>query len=351
MLLGEMPVEVSASGGSYLQPGVVDVTVTTIRFASGVRGHIFVSWLHPFKEQKLIVIGDKRMVVFDDVAPQNKLLIFEHKIDWIDRLPIPRKEDAQVIKLPAIEPLAEECSQFIKSIATRKKPPTDGEEGLRVLRVLEACQESLKYNGKVINLFAVKPDYFVHESSIVEKDTSIGEGTKIWHFSHIMEGATIGKNCTIGQNVFIGRGVQIGDNVKIQNNVSVFEGVILEDNVFCGPACVFTNVINPRSTIPRKNEFRPTLVKEGATIGANATIICGNTIGRFSFIGAGAVVTKDVPDFALVYGNPAKIQGWVCVCGEKLSFSSPQKKYEQAQCSACGKSYQKAAEKVYLREG
>lgn len=176
--------------------------------------------------------------------------------------------------------------------------------------------------------------FFGHETSIVEKPCQIGEGTKIWQFCHIMPQVTIGKNCVIGQSVFIGKGVKIGNNVKIENNVSVFEGVTLEDGVFCGPSCVFTNVINPRSHISRKHEFKPTLVKKGATIGANATIVCGNTVGRYAFIGAGAVVTKDVPDHALVYGNPAQFEGWVCECGVKLQEAGG-----KAHCPECGKTY------------
>ncbi|UCD54107.1 MAG: N-acetyltransferase [Dehalococcoidia bacterium] len=175
---------------------------------------------------------------------------------------------------------------------------------------------------------------FVHDTSIVEKPCDIGEGTKIWHFSHVMPDVTIGKKCVIGQNVFIGKGVKIGNNVKIENNVSIFEGVTLEDDVFCGPSCVFTNVVNPRSHIPRRHEFKPTLVKKGATIGANATLICRNTIGKYAFIGAGAVVTRDIPDYALAYGNPAQVHGWICQCGIKL-----QKDGDSYICSGCGKSY------------
>ena len=370
LLLEEMPQEVSAHGGTYLQQEIADVTVTNLRFSSGVRAHIFVSWLHPYKEQKLVVVGDKKMAVFDDVAPKDKLLLFEHQIDWIDRVPVPHQEDAKVVSFPDTEPLKEECREFLESITTRQKPRSNGEEGLRVLKILEASQQSLKNNGRVVSLvkFDSQPKYFIHETSIVERDCIIGEGTRIWHFSHIMEGARIGRNCSIGQNVFIGRKVRIGNNVKIQNNVSIYEGVTLEDGVFCGPSCVFTNVFNPRSLVPRKDEFRKTLVMEGATIGANATIICGNTLGRFSFIGAGAVVTQDVPDYALVYGNPGKIAGWMCECGVKLSFSpSPREEAktrklildestpqssspEQTQsgkCAACGRQYEKIGEKVY----
>ena len=176
--------------------------------------------------------------------------------------------------------------------------------------------------------------FFIHETSIVEEPCEIGEGTKIWHFSHLMPHVRIGKNCVIGQNIFIGKGVKIGSNVKIENNVSLFEGVTLEDDVFCGPSSVFTNVINPRSCVSRKHEFKPTLVKEGATIGANATIICGNTIGKYAFVGAGSVVTKSVPDYALVYGNPGRIQGWVCECGINL-----QEDEGKAWCPECGNDY------------
>lgn len=185
--------------------------------------------------------------------------------------------------------------------------------------------------------------YYAHPTAIIGDQVEIGEGTKIWHFSHIMAGAKIGKNCTIGQNVFISSGAILGDNIKVQNNVSIYDGVILEDDVFCGPSMVFTNVYNPRSFISRRKEFRKTLVKKGATIGANATIICGNVIGEYAFIGAGSVVTKDVPDYALVYGNPGKVKGWVCQCAEEITFRSG-----KAICKACGKRYRKDRNGVSL---
>lgn len=188
-------------------------------------------------------------------------------------------------------------------------------------------------------------DYSVHESSYVDEGCEIGEETRIWHFSHIMQGCKIGKRCSIGQNVVISPGVTLGDGVRIQNNVSVFTGVICEDDVFLGPSCVFTNVINPRAFINRKQEFRPTLIKKGASIGANATIVCGHTIGKYAFIGAGAVVTRDVPDYALVYGNPARIHGYVCQCGEQILFTSG-----FAACPSCGKCYTMDQENFNVKE-
>ena len=185
--------------------------------------------------------------------------------------------------------------------------------------------------------------YFVHESSYIDNNVKIGKNTKIWHFCHILENTRIGKDCIIGQNVMAGPDVTIGNGCKIQNNVSIYKGVTLKDYVFVGPSAVFTNVINPRAFIERKDEFKPTLVKKGATIGANATIICGVTIGRYAFVGAGAVVTKDVGDYTLVVGVPAKPIGYVCECGERLNF-----KGKYAQCKKCGKKYRKEASRGRL---
>lgn len=184
--------------------------------------------------------------------------------------------------------------------------------------------------------------YFVHESSYIDEGCKIGEGTKIWHFSHIMAGAIIGNNCNLGQNVVISPKVVLGNNIKIQNNVSVYEGVICEDDVFLGPSCVFTNVINPRSFISRKEEYRKTIIHKGASIGANSTIVCGHNIGKYAFVGAGSVVTKDIPDYACVVGNPCKILYYVCKCGEVLYFSNK----NECKCKKCNKKYIKNEEKV-----
>lgn len=347
MLLGELPKEVSTHGGNYLHPTIADVTFTNFSFGSGVRAHLFVSWLHPYKEQKMVIVGEKKMAVFDDVSPDRKLLLFPHKIEWINREPVPSRGSGEIVSFTMKEPLREECLHFLESISTRKRPKTDGAEGLRVLEVLQVCQDSLQQQGRPLRVGgmspAAEPAFYVHPTSLLDDGAVVGEGTKIWHFSHVMKGSEIGRNCNIGQNVVVSPQVKIGNGVKVQNNVSIYTGVTLEDDVFCGPSMVFTNVINPRSAVSRKDEFKSTLVMQGASIGANATVVCGTTIGRYAFIGAGAVVTKDVPDFALVYGNPAAQHGWICRCGVKLTF-----KRSKAACSACGTPYRRDKKGCHL---
>ena len=186
--------------------------------------------------------------------------------------------------------------------------------------------------------------YFVHSSSLVDDGCTIGEQTKIWHFCHVLSGATIGQRCSLGQNVSVGEKAVIGNDVKIQNNVSVYDGVTLEDGVFCGPSMVFTNDINPRARYPKHGKYVPTLVKEGASIGANATIVCGITIGRHAMIGSGSVVTKNIPDYAIAYGAPATVLGWICECGQKLHFDAK----DTATCKGCDRSYIKKDEVVTL---
>lgn len=189
-------------------------------------------------------------------------------------------------------------------------------------------------------------DYFVHESSYIDEGAEIGAGTRIWHFCHVMPRARIGERCNIGQNVLVASDVTIGNNVKIQNNVSLYTGVIVEDDAFLGPSMVFTNVVNPRSHVSRKDEYKTTLVRQGATVGANATIVCGTTLGKYCFVGAGSVVTRDVPDYALVYGSPARLHGWMCQCGEQLKFEK-----DRAVCSSCGDAYRKQDQVVSPERG
>jgi UDP-2-acetamido-3-amino-2,3-dideoxy-glucuronate N-acetyltransferase len=343
MLLGEMPKTVTALGGCYLHHEIADVTMSTLSFPSGVKAHIFVSWLHPYKEQKLVVVGDRKMAVFDDTLKEGKLCVFDEGIEWVNRMPVPRKKDPVSIEIKQDEPLRSECAHFLSAVANGTAPKTDGPSALRVLKILNACEKSLAQQGAPVDIVSssVSDGYFAHPTACIEDSVSIGRGTKIWHFSHIMEGASLGEWCNVGQNVVVGPNVRIGNGVKIQNNVSVYEGVTLEDGVFCGPSIVFTNVFNPRSHIPRKSEIRTTLVKKGATIGANATIVCGNTVGKFSFVGAGTVVTKDIPDYALYVGNPGSTRGWMCACGAKIGFET-----DQAQCTQCSARYVKNGTKV-----
>jgi len=333
-LLGETPIRVGAHGGSYLDPRTIDTTLTTCEFASGVQAHIFVSWLHPFKEQKLAVVGTKKMAVFDDVQREHKLVLYSHRIEWLDRTPVAHKAEGEAVELPPFEPLRQECEHFLECIRTREAPRTDGKSALRVLEVLEACEQSLRAQGSPVETSAAAPRYYAHPTAVIDKGAQIGDGTKIWHFSHIMPDSKLGTNCNLGQNVVISPGVKLGNNVKIQNNVSVYTGVELEDEVFCGPSMVFTNVVNPRSHVVRKNEYRPTLVRRGASIGANATVVCGVTLGKYSFIGAGAVVTRDVPDYALMVGVPAVQTGWMCYCGTRLQHTAG-----KGSCAGCGREY------------
>lgn len=350
-LANEQPEWVLATGGAYLHQRIADVTTTHLEFPSGLRAHIFVSWLHPFKEQKLVVVGDRKMAVFDDTEPwADKFRLYPHEITWHGNVPVPARAEPERVEVAPAEPLRMECEHFLHCITNGQTPFTDGEEGLRVLRILNAGQRSLDAGGRRIQPEKGMPSQKAsgasspapqgvflaegsraHETAIVDDDVVIGAGSKVWHFSHILPGSRIGERCNIGQNVVIGPNVTIGNGCKIQNNVSVYEGIILDDDVFCGPSMVFTNVMNPRAHISRKAEFKPTQVKQGVTIGANATIVCGHVLGRYCFIGAGAVVTQDVPDHALMVGNPARQMGWMCACGVRLS--------EELKCPACGEVY------------
>jgi UDP-2-acetamido-3-amino-2,3-dideoxy-glucuronate N-acetyltransferase len=325
---GRLPQEVRCVGGSYLTEGVADTTLTTFKFEAGVRAHVYVTWLNPFKEQKLTVVGSQGMVVFDDTRTwSEKLLIHRNYLTWTDgRSPTPSKVTGEYLAVPEQEPLKQECLHFIECCQTRQKPRTDSAEGLRVLQVLKAAQESLQHDGdarqpqKMLNESA--SNFYAHPTALIDPLARIGKGSKVWHFSHVMANAQIGDNCNLGQNVVISPGVVLGRNVKVQNNVSIYTGTVVEDDVFLGPSCVLTNVSNPRSQVNRRNLYEKTTIRRGATVGANSTIVCGTTLGRYSFVAAGCVVTKDVPDYALVRGNPGKQVGWMSRHGHRLNFDA-----------------------------
>ncbi len=324
----QLPDQVQCVGGSYLTSGVADTTLTSLRFPSGLRAHVYVSWLNPFKEQKLTVVGSGGMAVFDDTKPwAQKLLLHRDYLTWTGgRTPMPSKSGGEAVEVPEAEPLREECLHFLRSCQDRSRPRTDAAEGLRVLRVLHMAQRSLEQDGEAVEKTSPPPKevakaelgYFAHPTAQVDEGAVIGKGTKIWHFCHVMRGARIGERCIFGQNVNVDGGVRIGNNVKVQNNVSIYTGLEIEDDVFLGPSCVLTNVTNPRSQVKRHSLYEKTVIKRGATVGANATVVCGVTLGRYCFVGAGAVVTKDVPDYALVVGNPARQKGWMSRHGHLL---------------------------------
>lgn len=333
--VGRMPEQVSSHGGAFLQPRLQDTTLTFLSYSGNVVGHIFVSWLHPFKEHRLVVIGSKGMLSFEDSSRDKHLYFYEKGIDWVQGAPTKRDGPTEIVPYGSESPLTAELAYFADHLQGGIEICT-AESGLEVLTILEQASESLGGEpAEPVHPPADKP-HFVHPSSFVDKDVAIGKGTRIWHFSHVQSHAAIGENCSLGQNVNIGSNVKIGNHVKIQNNVSVYEGVELEDYVFCGPSMVFTNVIDPRSKYPQRGSefYRPTLVKEGASIGANATVVCGHTIGRHAFIGAGAVVTEDVPDFALMLGVPARQAGWVCECGKRLADADG-----PIECPSCQRPY------------
>lgn len=342
-LIGSLPVEVVSRGGAFVQPHIHDSTMTILTYPNNIVGHIFVSWLHPFKEHRLVVIGSKGMLSYEDHSPEKELLFFEKGIDWVKGEPVSRDGATENVPYEKTMPLTEEMKHFLSAVEGGAVEVAGSQNGVEVLEILEKASESLLNqsaasisSSQVVQSGDQEKGFFVHPSSYVDENVTIEEGSKIWHFSHIQSGTKIGKKCSIGQNVNVGNNVKIGSHVKIQNNVSVYEGVELEDYVFCGPSMVFTNVMDPRSKYPQRGGsfYKKTLVRVGASIGANATIVCGNTIGRHAFIGAGSVVTKDVPDFAMMVGVPAMQIGWMCECGEKLS-----KVEASAACKRCGLNY------------
>jgi UDP-2-acetamido-3-amino-2,3-dideoxy-glucuronate N-acetyltransferase len=351
-LLGQEPTSCSCQGAAYLNSDVADVTLSELAFPGGVNAHIFVSWLHPFKEHRLVVIGSEKMAVFNDTASE-KLKIYPHRVEWKQQIPTAVKAEGEIVKIESTEPLRLECQHFLECIATRNPPLTDGAEGLRVLRILDRLQKSME-DGWAEGATPLLPDasgastedparYFVHPTAVVDEPCEIGDGTKIWHFSHVMKNTRIGRNCSFGQNCHVAGDVIIGNWVKAQNNVSIYTGTEIEDFVFLGPSCVLTNITNPRSEINRHALYEKTLLQRGCTIGANATVLCGITIGRYAFIGAGAVVTRTVPDYALMVGSPARQVGWMSRHGLPLKNPDAEGIYT---CPESGWRYQEVEQGV-----
>ncbi len=326
--------EITAAGLAALQPGIEDDVYVHLTFENGVQAYIHVSWLWPEDERKTVITGTGGMITYDE--HENKVWLHKKGVrgdlsTW--------DEGRQELPVEQKDALEEEAKHFLHSVSSRTAPLTGGKKGRDVIDVLVRA-------GSALESTSAKKGYFAHETACIDEPVKIGKGTQVWHFTHVMAGAEIGENCKIGQNVFIAKNVKIGNNVKIQNNVSVYEGVTLEDDVFCGPSMVFTNVKTPRSAYPRNTseDYAQTIVKRGASIGANATVVCGVTIGEHALIGAGAVVTKDIPPHALVTGIPARITGWVCECGMPLTTEG-----SSMNCKECGKQYKKQGPSAVCR--
>lgn len=335
------PLTVTSTGGAFVQPHLHDSTMTVITYPNNIIGHIFVSWLHPFKEQRLVVIGSKGMVSFEDSSADKALLFYEKGVDMVNGMPVPRNGATENVPYEQKQALEEELRYFLGCLGGAPVERADARSAVQVLEMLERASEGLLATPPAPKapVEAPKPAFYAHPTSVIDDGAEIGEGTKVWHFSHVQPGSKIGKNCSLGQNVNVANNVRIGNNVKIQNNVSIYEGVELEDYVFCGPSMVFTNILDPRCKYPQRGAefYKKTIVREGASIGANATIVCGSTVGRHAFVAAGAVVTKDVPDFALVAGVPAKRISWACECGERLPAAA---KSSPIACPRCALNYQ-----------
>ena len=332
-LAGSAPEAVACQGATEPDGRIADLLLATLRFPGGLAGHVLAGGLHPEPEHCLVAVGERATAVLDDGAPWERKLVLGSGPGGA----------AVAVPLAAADLERALCEAFLQHVATRE-PDGEVARELEVLHLLEAAARAPQPPDQPQPPPAASEGggFFAHATAVVEPGAVVGEGTRIWHFSHVMPGARIGRGCNLGQNVYVGRGVRIGDGVKIQNNVSVYEAVELEDHVFCGPSAVFTNVLEPRSEIERKDEFRRTLVRRGASLGANCTIVCGVTIGTYAFVGAGAVVTRDVPDYALVVGTPARFADWVCRCGARLRRPDLAAG-ERADCPACGRGYRLAA--------
>lgn len=325
-LADETPRTVRSLGcfGHYRQ--IATGTVLALEFPSGLTAQSLVSWLHPVPAWHCTVVGDQAKAILEtDAAGHNRLTVFPTEFP---------ANPLQQIPLSETNPLRILCKQFVESLDNCKceDSETEGFDWMQVQQVLAAAQRSLECQTQERLPSVQHTGAFVHPTAVVDEGVTLGQNVRIWHFCHILPDCSIGEQTNIGQNVMVGPGVNIGARCKIQNNVSVYPGVTLEDGVFCGPSMVFTNVHTPRATIPRMAQALSTPVRTGATLGANCTIICGNEIGEYAFVGAGAVVTKPVPPHALVVGNPAQQIGWVCRCGMRLD--------QDFVCSDCKERYE-----------
>lgn len=318
-LMGAMPQNIMCSGQSFISKTIYDITTMILEFPGKSYSQINVNWLNPFKEQKMTIVGKKGMIIFDDMnEPDKKIKYFSEYIKWDSKtgIPLVQKSSYTYINYDKTNsPLENECLYFINCCKTRNIPITDGEEGLRVLKVLDLAQKSLTQNNIKLS---TNIKYYSHKTAIINNNAKIGNNTKIWHYSHIMN-CKIGSNCSIGQNCFVANDVIIGDNCKIQNNVSLYSGVIIGNNCFIGPSAVFTNDMNPRAKYSKNGKYMKTILEDGVTIGANATIICNTILKKNCFVGAGAVVTKNVEENTVVVGNPAKQISKMDKVGNKIN--------------------------------
>lgn len=296
----------SCSGKSFISKGVHDIVNLQMEIKD-IYVNINLDWNSPYKEQKLSIVCENGMILFDDVATMDKLIITTNHISR-NSIPIANKSCIKVHTLEAKSPLENECNHFITCCINNCKPITNGDEGIEVLKVLMMADQILN---------PIIP-YKCHSSTIIDNNVNIGNNTKIWHWSHIVNGAVIGSNCNIGQNCYIAG--TIGNGCKVQNNVSIYKGVIAKDNIFFGPSCTFTNDINPRCEYSKSGKYMETIIEDGVTIGANATILCGNTIGKYALIGAGAVIVKDVEPFSIMVGNPGKRIGTIDIEGNRTLY-------------------------------
>ena len=344
---GELPNRVTAGGSAFVQPKIHDIVTTRLTFPSGLEAHVFASWVHPIREQRLVIIGETGMLVFDELA-EHKLSFHEKHVTFEEGRPVTTPSEAIPMPFVPFEPLKAEAMAFLRAIETREQPVTDAREGLAVLRVIEAAQSSMDQDGHPIELtpepLAPPRGWFAHESATVDAGAKVGRGARIWHYSHISAGAEVGEESSFGQNCFVAKGVKVGRGCKVQNNVSLYEGVELEEEVFVGPSAVLTNVVNPRAHVSRKHAYARTLLRRGCSIGANATVVCGVEVGAYAFVGAGAVVTRDVPAFAQVTGSPARLSGWRCRCGERLGGAGVTVG-TALNCSSCGDLYKLVGER------